>query len=97
MGLPAVERDGAVGAYDVVVLVGGLGIREESRAGESLRCGLVLAELPVEVPLQERRNPVVVLEVRLQIALNLWIFGRHSGGRTEKENESLREYVGSCD
>lgn len=69
--IPAVEGDCAVGADDVVVLVRWIGKREESRAGEALGRGLVFAELPVKVPLQERRDPVMVLEVGLEVALDL--------------------------
>lgn len=69
--LPAVEGDCAVGADDVVVLVRVLGKREESRAGEALGRGLIIAELPVKVPVQERRDPVMVLEVGLEVAVDL--------------------------
>lgn len=83
--LPAVENDAAVGADDVVVFVRRLGKREEAGAGEALGRGLVLVELPVEVPLQERRDPVVVLEVGLEVALDLLLLGRHNGGWIEVE------------
>jgi len=36
---------------------------------------LVFVELPVEVLLEERHDPVVVLEVRLQVAFGLFVDG----------------------
>lgn len=97
LGLPAVEGDDAVGADDVVVLVRRLDEREESRAGELLGRGLVFVELPVELPLQERRDPVMVLEVGLEVALDLCLFRRHVGGRIELEKVGCERFRWGCE
>lgn len=96
-GLPAVERDLAVGADDVVGVVRRLGKGEEARAGEALGRRLVFAELPVEVPLEERGDPVVVLKVRLEVTLDFWHFGRHDEGLIEEANGELAVFVGRWD
>jgi hypothetical protein len=79
-GLPAVEGEPAVGAADVVEVVRRLGEGKESCTGEALWRRLVLVELPLQFPVEKRREPVVILEVGLQVTLH-WRFGRHGEGR----------------
>lgn len=97
LGLPAVEGDAAVGADDVVVLVRRLDEGEESRTGELLGRGLVFVELPVELPIQKRRDPVVVLVVGLEVALDLCLFRRHVGGWIELEKAGCGRFRWGCE
>lgn len=85
LGVPIVKSETTVGADDIVGLERRFGEREEASAGEALGRGLVLAELPIKVPLQKRGDPVVVLEVGLQVAVDLCLLGRHGGGRVGRE------------
>lgn len=73
-GLPEVEEELAVGADDIVALMGRFVLREEAGAREHLGRGLGAVDLPLERPVVEGGEAVVVAVVLLELSWNLWGF-----------------------